>query len=192
MMAGLAVQVRETEPDEVVLRAAVAGDRQAQGAIARLYYPRMRRWALLESGDPMSAEEAVQEALVRWVRHSGTFDLSKPFTPWLRTLVRNACRDAKRGRWRVLEFLPWGRRAPDIERRVALSQAANKALSAFSQLTPRQREVVDLVDLQGLSAVEAAEELGMSPATARVHLHGAHKRLQGLMDGFSDVLKEEE
>lgn len=168
------------EPTEAVLHRAVAGDRLAQGAVAELYYPRMRRWALLETGSTVLADEVVQEALIRWIRLGHTFSVGTRFTPWMRTLVRNCARDALRPRG-VLRFLPWLRTAPSPDRRIDLQRGAAKALAALSVLTPRQRELLDLVDLQGLSAVEAAEELSITSGTARVHLHDARARLADVL-----------
>ena len=51
----------------------------------------------------------------------------------------------------------------------------------------RQREVFDLVDLQGLEPKEAAELLEMNPNTLRVHLLRARRRMRRemLAQGFS-------
>ncbi len=185
-----------TDPDPQLLADAVGGDRAAQGAVARLYYPRMRRWALLETRDPALAEDAVQDALVRWVRFAHTYRSSQPFTPWMRTLVRNSARDrlAKTPRRRgILALLPWNRppsraRLPDHS--LDLSRSARRVLDLLGQLTPRQRELVDLCDLQGLSAANAARQLGLKPGTARVHLHEGRKHLKTLLGGaVHDLVK---
>ena len=42
----------------------------------------------------------------------------------------------------------------------------------------RQREVFDLVDLQGLKPREAADLLEMNPNTLRVHLSRARRRMR--------------
>ena len=51
----------------------------------------------------------------------------------------------------------------------------------------RQREVFDLVDLQGLDPKEAAELLEMNPNTVRVHLLRARRRMRRemLAQGFA-------
>jgi RNA polymerase sigma-70 factor (ECF subfamily) len=50
-------------------------------------------------------------------------------------------------------------------------------------LPDRQREVLDLVDLQGYAPTEAASLLGVSPATARVHLMRARRTLRAAIIG---------
>ena len=48
----------------------------------------------------------------------------------------------------------------------------------LAELPARQREVFDLVDLQGLKPVEAAEVLEMNPSTLRVQLMRARRRMR--------------
>ena len=182
--------------DPHLLRAAVQGDRTAQGALARAYYPRMRRWALLETGDPTLAEDAVQDALVRWVRYAHSCNPDRPFEPWLRTLVRNAARDRRQARRGLLRWLPWSRGesrpapGPSPDRQVELSRSTHRVLAALQQLTERQRALVDLCDVQGLRAVEAADRLDITPNTARVHLHEGRKRLKTLLGtSLRDILE---
>lgn len=176
MIARMPEHLHEPDP---LLADAVAGDREALGRLAERYYPRLRRWALLETGRTDLAEDAVQEALVRLVRFIGTYRLDQPFEPWLRTLVRNAARDARKRR-PLLDWLPF-RRPASAEHSLDLSRSARAALGFLERLTPRQRELVDLCDLQGNTAADAARQLDIDPATARVHLHEAHKRLRDWM-----------
>ena len=48
----------------------------------------------------------------------------------------------------------------------------------FEKLPPRQREIFDLVDLQGLSPSEAAERTGMKPVSIRANLFKARKAIR--------------
>ena len=48
----------------------------------------------------------------------------------------------------------------------------------LKELPMRQREVFDLVDLQGLKPAEAADLLEMNPQTVRVHLLRARRRMR--------------
>ncbi len=48
----------------------------------------------------------------------------------------------------------------------------------LEELTERQRGMMDLVDLQGYTPMEAAEMLGINPNTARVHLLRARRHMR--------------
>jgi len=51
-------------------------------------------------GCPALAEDAVQEAFLRVVRHQHRYRPSEPFTNWFYTILRNVCRDVLRRRAR--------------------------------------------------------------------------------------------
>ena len=167
-------------PEDVLLRRAVAGDPDALEAVARAWRARIRRWTLFELGDPALADDAAQDAFVQLIRHIGRYDPDRPFGPWLRALVRNCCHQARRGQVRhgheVLEDTHL-RALPDPEHAVDVGRASARAVASFVELTPRQRELMHLCTQDGLSAAEAARELGIAPSTARVLMFKARRTL---------------
>ncbi|HHO53871.1 MAG TPA: RNA polymerase sigma factor [Deltaproteobacteria bacterium] len=172
------------EPRAKLLERALAGDRDALGALAEAHWPMMRRIAYAELGDPAGAEDAVQEALIRLIRFIHTYDPARPFGAWLRTLVRNAAREARgagvrRTRREQAAIGPWPQVThADPGRRMDLQRKAGDAFSAFCALPVRQRQLVELVDRRGLSPTEAAAELGIAPGSARSQLFAARRALR--------------
>jgi RNA polymerase sigma-70 factor (ECF subfamily) len=148
-----------------------AGDRAALASLSAKIWPWVRRWALLELKDPALAEDAAQEALVRVIRHLGSWSADRPFAPWLHALVRNTARDLRARQGEVREAQDQGSGEPHLDRGLDLRRTADRALAAFDSCTPRQRQLLDLCDRQGLSPTEAAEMLGIAPGTARALLH---------------------
>jgi RNA polymerase sigma-70 factor (ECF subfamily) len=61
--------------------------------------------------------------------------------------------------------------------------------SAFHSLSARQRAVVTLVDVEGLSYAQAAAQLGIPEDTVMSWLHGAPARMQKLLGVASVVPK---
>ena len=167
--------------DEDLARAAGSGDARALEALARRCWPDLRRWALIELGDPVQADDAVQEALVRLMRFADRFDPSRPFRPWLKTLLRRTCHDVRRRAARHDD-----RSAPEVDigrsadpgRALDLDRAARRAAAALEDLSPRQRQIWLLCEREGLSAVQAAEQLEVEPGTARALLYQARKALR--------------
>jgi RNA polymerase sigma factor (sigma-70 family) len=51
-------------------------------------------------------------------------------------------------------------------------------LELFAELPQRQREIFDLVDLQGLSPAEAADRTGMKAVSVRASLFKARKTIR--------------
>ena len=57
-------------------------------------------------------------------------------------------------------------------------RAATLIRELFAALPQRQREIFDLVDLQGLSPAEVAERTGMKPVSVRANLFKARKAIR--------------
>ncbi len=89
----------------------------------------------------------------------------------------------KRGRRGRLALTPAARPAREVYTtdpggRVDRERAATVIRELFAALPQRQREVFDLVDLQGLSPAEVAERTGMKPVSVRANLFKARKAIR--------------
>jgi RNA polymerase sigma-70 factor (ECF subfamily) len=130
------------------------------------------------------AEDAVQESLAAAYMAIGSFDVRRPFLPWLGCIVlRKSLNAVEKRRLRTSEELTENsavcHRSPFED--IVQSQLAAQVRLALTQLSPRQRSIVELVELEGHSSAEAATMLGISPATARWHLHEARGTLRKLL-----------
>jgi RNA polymerase sigma factor (sigma-70 family) len=132
-------------------------------------------------GDRVAAEDAVSEAyaraLARWasVRHH-----PQPFAWVLRTAL-----NVQRSWWRRLrrEHI-----APPPEQRVEPPLPVDPALrAAIAKLPERQREILGLRLVAGLSGQETADLLGIAVATVNVHLHRALATLRSALVPDADV-----
>jgi RNA polymerase sigma-70 factor (ECF subfamily) len=175
------------------LQRAVSGDREALRRVVDLWWPQIRRWALYQCADATLAEDAVQEALVRLVRFIPSYDPLRPFGPWLRTLVRHACHDQlarqsldRKRHTPVQETMLTSPSAPG--RDLDLSRAAREVIRQFEELSPRQREIIDLVDLQGMAPADAAVHLGISAKAVRSQLSDARRRLRSVVAHREHIL----
>jgi RNA polymerase sigma factor (sigma-70 family) len=173
----------EIEPEEVVLRRAVGGDRTALASVALAWRTRIRRWAMFDLGDAARADDACQEVFVELVRHIGRFDPDRPFGPWLRVVVRNCCHRVRRGDRPGHEPIEEThlRAVPQPEHKLDVERATAAAVAGFAELTPRQRELMHLCTHDGLTSAEAARVLGISPSTARVLMFRARQTLLAVL-----------
>lgn len=178
------------------LERATRGDRAALRRVVDHWIPTIRRWAWLYCSDRALAEDAVQESLVRLLRFIDRYDPSRPFGPWLKALVHNACRSEIVGQARRhdREEPPTGAEpAPCVrlDRGLDLARATAQVHAAFRTLSPRQRQIFDLVDLQGLTPKEAAAELELTPGAVRGQLFAARRALrQQIADDVLPLLRE--
>ena len=165
--------------DATLLRRAQRGDRACLEALVARHWPAMRRLALVLTAEPALAEDAAQDAVLRWMRTLSRQDATRPVGPWIRTLVRHACVDLHRRRSRRSEVAEREvSTLPRVEHQLDLHRGLGHALDALRGLPPRQRELIELCDRQGLTPTEAADELGITASAARAQLSTARKRLR--------------
>ncbi len=140
------------------------------------------------------AEDVVQDALaIAHERRHELRDASK-WLSWIRQIVVQQCRLA--GRKSVLRRVHRERLAADATSsvrppcRTELTYEAPDPASGelkelvrrlIEELPRRQREVIVLRHLEGLSFDQIAELLDISASTARVHAAGARETLRGLI-----------
>ena len=145
------------------------------------------RVALSLTRRPADAEDLVQDTLIRAYRSIDRFDGAHP-RAWLLTIMRNAHINNHR------------RRRPELLRDPEVTLATLAAVPSDGQLDPegvvvgetfdavvadafdhlpeRHRDVVRLVDIDGLSYAEAAEVLGIPTGTLMSRLHRARARMR--------------
>jgi RNA polymerase sigma-70 factor (ECF subfamily) len=143
---------------------------------------------LVRVGEPDDADDVTQEVLVRLHRHLASWEGRGRFTSWLYGVTRNAAAShAVQGRGReargALEGV--GAAAGETEDRILGRIHAEAVVELIErvvrELPARQRELFDLIDLQGFTPAEVAEMLDMNPSTVRVHLFKARRRIRGWM-----------
>lgn len=170
-------------PGQLLVRA--RDDDDALSDLIDAIAPVVRRWALVQTGDATEADDLTQEVLIRMIRNLDALPEPPRLAGWLYTVTRNAAADRFRSRSRQ-------RIAVDSEDilEAAVSESSNPASdaervelgdvlrSAFDELPRRQREVFDLVELQGIPATEAAEILGIRATSVRGNLFKARRNLR--------------
>jgi RNA polymerase sigma-70 factor (ECF subfamily) len=187
----------EIGPDLVAK--AQAGDPDALGELVSRAYPLVRRWALVRTGDPVDADDLAQDVLVLTIQRLDSYHGSARFTTWLYSVTRNAAADRLRRRERRLRAYrsveTRALLAPDPAPRpdtVGDRHRLRGVIGAFfHDLPPRQREVFDLAELQGLAANEIAARLGIEPVSVRAHLFKARRALRERILASHPELAEE-
>lgn len=161
---------------------AIDADREWLGRFFDARHAILIRFALRLSHDRDEAFDLVQEAFVRalhGIRRIPAGD--EAATAWMYRVITNLAHDRYRRR-RVREFAAMliGRRRKTADPADAIV-SAQSVRSALATLPPRQRAVVALCELEGLSAKETAAALGIREVTVRWHLKQARERLAILL-----------
>lgn len=149
-----------------LIEAARQGDEQALVHLLDACQPDLRRYARRNCATE-DVEEAVQDALFILYRRLGALRTLATFSGWLFQIVKRACLRRLRGRnQHVAADEKEGQTfdSLDVEMRLDLCRS-------IAMLPDIYREVVILRDVKGLTAVEAARELGTSVEATKSRLH---------------------
>ena len=133
---------------------------------------RLYRAALAILGDPHEAEDAVQDAFVRYLEKAPA-DLETP-SAWLMRVLVNGCKSRLRLAWRRVGPLPEMLPTPGPEERQELEE--------LFALPPEDRVAIHLHYYEGYSTDEIAQILGCRPGTVRSRLSRARDRLRKLLE----------
>lgn len=168
-----------------LLDAARRGDRDALEAWLGEQQPRIYSYAMRMCGDPVAAEEVLQDTLLAAARGLGGFRGDAAPSTWLFTIARNACskrrrRDRKHDQERAydaeIETITSLQASP--EARAAARELGQIVVGAIDALAHDYREALVLRDIQGLSTPEVAELLGITPAAVKSRLHRARAQVR--------------
>jgi RNA polymerase sigma-70 factor (ECF subfamily) len=170
-----------------------AGDAQALSRLLARYESRVYAFGMRLCREPEDARDVLQETMLTLARSADGFEGRSSLSTWLFTVARSFCikqRRRRAGAPKHLESLddterfdatalPAPDRAPDDS--AADRELAAAIDAALDRLEPTLRDVVVLRDIEGLSAPEAAEVLGVSVAATKSRLHRARAQLRALL-----------
>lgn len=160
------------------------GDASAFAQLVSEFQPLVYRWALTLAADPDDADDLLQETFLAAYRKLGSYDGSGPFANWLYAIARRTAGQRRRlitRRRKILDYNSAGSNdvyLTDPGARVDRGRALALIRESLSSLPRKQREVFDLVDLQGLTPAEAGELTGTKAVTVRAHLFKARAAIR--------------
>lgn len=166
--------------DTDIVKAAIAGSRDAFAALLRQHYDRIHGLAWQLTGSRADADDIAQDVCCILAERIGDFRGEAKFTTWLCSIVFNACRDFQRrrsaftrfaGKLSVMAGLAKGPDGRDLYDMVWIE-------SAISRLKPDLRDTAILVAGQQLTHGEAAQILGVAETTVSWRMHEIRRQLQ--------------
>ncbi len=175
--------------DQGLVAAAQAGDDGAFVALVRQHTPAVHRTAARLLSDRGAVEDVVQEVwLSVWVHLSG-FSGHSAFTTWLyRVTVNTAANSRRREASRpAVPVAPQDLPSPaaaSAETRTEEAELVTAVRIAIRRLPERQRAVVVLRDLEGLSYEQTAQVLQMNVPGVKSALHRGRTALAASLTGW--------
>jgi RNA polymerase sigma-70 factor, ECF subfamily len=158
----------------------MSDDRARFEAMFREHYDAVTRYVVRRLGRTVSPDVVSETFLVAWRRLD---DVPDTALPWLYATARNLVANEIRRQQRDVAL---GRRlaarpelpSADLGELIAERLAVTAALQHLSE---RDREVLRLVQWEGLTVADGAIVMGCSPSAFKVRLHRARRRLAASM-----------
>ncbi len=171
------------DPDAGLVAQAQAGKLEAFEELVRRHSQLIYRALVAILGDPVEAQDAMQDALLSAFKHLAGFQSRSKFSTWLVSIARNSAFQRLRGRKEV-ESLDEGEHEDGRDSRPRQVKAwQDNPEQCYSKLEIRQlvekgilglpakyRAVVMLRDIEQLSTDEVSRQLGLSVPAVKVRL----------------------
>ena len=186
MTQALRLTLSEQQPtsDQTVIRRIAAGDEDALRELFGMHGQVMSAFALRLTGDPVLADEVVQESLVAAWQGARRFRGDSRVRTWLLGIVHHKAINLLRKRTDVsIEegVLDLAAAAETPGRQVEDSDRQRIMRSAIDRLPVEQRAVLDLFFYQGYRMDEIAAILDCPTGTVKSRLFNARTALKGIL-----------
>ncbi len=184
--------------DQHLVERALAGDEHAFRLLVERYQRFVYRLAYRFVGTVGEAEDITQESFVKLWRNLHRYRSEIRLTTWLYKIVVNMCLDFLKSaehrrtkrtvelmdRYETNTALPADQPLIDEELRIAVGRLTDK-------LSPKQKAVFVLRDLEEVSMPEIAEILSMDPGQVKSNLYYARRKISALIELHYKEGKEE-
>jgi RNA polymerase sigma-70 factor (ECF subfamily) len=150
------------------------------------------------AGNRTDAEDLTQEAYYRAYRSFSDYEGDRPFENWIFRIVTRLFLDMLRSRRRRIKYISYdtplqgatdenlffdkGDNSANPEDRLTKQTISEDLQRALNSLSPPQKVLVTLADIEGLSYKEMAEILSKPIGTIRSRLHRTHRILRSKLD----------
>jgi RNA polymerase sigma-70 factor (ECF subfamily) len=179
-----------TETELSLLDAARAGDREALEDLLERHQSQVYRFGMKMCGNPEDARDVLQQTLLAMARGLRGFRGDSSLATWLYRVARSFCIKNRR----KSKFAPATVQSLDtdvageakaladpsesVDDALAGKQIEEALEEAIRDLEPKYREVLVLRDVEGLSAKEVAQVLGIGVEAVKSRLHRARLDLR--------------
>lgn len=182
--------------DRTLISKSQDGDHDAFKALVQKYQHQLSSLVCWHAGPAADTDDILQLILCKVYFSLKSFDIDRPFYPWLRRIAVNRCCDERRRlrRRKTVTFADLNLEETGIEAALpalhamanpyyaAREQGMNEALhSLIAQLPKEHREIITLRHLEQMSYEEIAEIVHCTPRAARVKACRARMALRKMI-----------
>jgi RNA polymerase sigma-70 factor (ECF subfamily) len=195
--------------EEALIAASKRGDSAALDALVRAHQERVYAFAMRMCQNVEDAKDILQETFLGMVRSVREFREESKFTTWLYRIASNACLKKRRrgvhdpspgqelsldelmprpdSDGRKPEIADW---SEDAEQALLRGELSQRMETAIDKLPREYKIVLVLRDMEGLSAEETAQAVGLSVAAVKSRLHRARVFVRGELAEYFEGRKK--
>lgn len=168
--------------DERLIQSTLAGEDEAFAELVRRHKNRVFGIATRFARNGAELDDVCQEIFIKIYRNLGRFRGDAPFEHWLSRIAVRACYDLLRKTRREREQVPLDGLPLVVEDNVAPQRAREVLEFAMAKLSPEQRLVITLLELEEKNVRETAELTGWSEANVKVRAFRARQALKKILE----------
>ncbi|WP_260703527.1 RNA polymerase sigma factor [Edaphobacter flagellatus] len=178
------------ENDPQIVRAVLAGDKDAYGALVARHSQNVFRVAFRITGDEADADEVVQEAFMRGYQRLQSFESRSGFGTWIYRIAVNCALNMVNKRkpgtnYQIAEETDPSQRQVQVadyaagpERTLLSREIEALQTKALNKLTATERTAFVLRHMEERSTTEIAEALNIAPNAAKQTVFRAVQKLR--------------
>jgi RNA polymerase sigma-70 factor (ECF subfamily) len=189
LVPGIAAERRlpaaKDNSDETLIAKIASGNRLAMQALFARHHARIYRFVLRLLGSEAVAEDITSEVFLGVWRQAHRFEARSAVTTWLLAIARYKALAELRRRPEARSdpgAVDASDPADDPEATFAVKHRGEILRNCLTRLSPRHREIIDLVYYHEKSVQEAADILGVPGNTVKTRMFHARKKLSELLE----------
>jgi RNA polymerase sigma-70 factor, ECF subfamily len=172
------------------LRLAQRGEEAAISRLVETYQQSVFNVCYRMLGEVTEAEDATQETLMKALTNLHSYDLERPFRPWLLRIASNECIDRIRRRKNPLSLDGMGEDgawewkqgdSPNPEAEMVRRERRDEVRAVLEALSPQDRAIVTLFYWENLPYTEIESVTGLSISAIKSRLFRARRTMAELL-----------
>lgn len=173
--------------EEILIINSLNGDMLSFKRLVEYYQPYVYSVAFRFLNNKADSEDIVQECFIRVWKNLKRYNSNYRFSTWIYKIVTNLCLDQYRRKKRSylvniedlsgIESIPASGET-DAERMVINKEMKKLVSKTVEKLSPKQKMVFILRDLEGLDIIEIVRIMNLSPGKIKSNLYYARKKLR--------------
>ena len=194
LVAGIAAERRpptaKDNSDEALVAKIASGNRLAMQVLFARHHARIYRFVLRLLGSEALAEDVTSEVFLDVWRQAHRFEARSAVTTWLLAIARHKALAELRRRPEPPSdagSMDASDPADNPEATFAIKHRGEILRNCLTRLSPRHREIIDLVYYHEKSVQEAAAILGVPGNTVKTRMFHARKKLSELLEALGVV-----